>query len=111
MKEIKILNKRASSYLLKSLDDTDIYIGRPSVLGNPYKVGTSSRDEVIQLYRKWLWGRIQANDSAVIAELKRIKKLVLSDKQVNLVCWCAPKPCHGEIVKKCIEWVIEVDKF
>ncbi|NEQ13056.1 MAG: DUF4326 domain-containing protein [Moorea sp. SIO3E2] len=111
MKKIKILNKRTLSYLPKILDDADVYIGRPSVLGNPYKVKASSRDEVIQLYRKWLWGRIQANDAAVIAELKRIKKLVLSDKQVNLVCWCTPKPCHGEIVKKCIEWAIEVDKF
>jgi len=26
-----------------------------------------------------------------------------------LGCWCAPLPCHGDVVKKAIEWIIGED--
>ena len=35
-----------------------IYIGRPSLLGNPYSVRECGRQEAIRLYRRWLWDRI-----------------------------------------------------
>jgi hypothetical protein len=36
-----------------------VYIGRPSLLGNPFKIGQhGTRREVIQRYRAWLWQQI-----------------------------------------------------
>jgi Domain of unknown function (DUF4326) len=37
-----------------------VYIGRPSLLGNPFKIGEhGTRNEVIAKYRVWLWQHIQ----------------------------------------------------
>jgi tryptophan synthase alpha subunit len=42
-------------------------------------------------------------------ELQRIKNL--AEKQdVNLVCFCAPKSCHGDIIKEIIELFIKEKK-
>ncbi len=36
-----------------------VYIGRPSPLGNPYKIGEhGTRHEVLAKYRAWLWRQI-----------------------------------------------------
>ena len=45
---ITIVNK-------KTFKGNGIYIGRPSVLGNPFKIGADgNRHEVIEKYRKYL---------------------------------------------------------
>jgi len=37
-----------------------VYIGRPSLLGNPFKIGKDgTRQEVIQKYGIWLWEQIK----------------------------------------------------
>lgn len=37
-----------------------VYIGRPSLLGNPFKIGQhGTREEVVQRYKAWLWRQIQ----------------------------------------------------
>lgn len=78
----------------------DVYIGRPSPLGNPFVIGKDGdRTAVIEKYRQWLWERIKANDEAVLAALR-----ALNDDSV-LVCWCAPLPCHGDIVIRAAAWL------
>ena len=86
-----------------------IYIGRTmpglkgSPLANPFKIGRDgTREEVIQKYRRWLWEQIKAGNAEVIAELKRIGL-----SKADVVCWCAPLPCHGEVVLKAARWVVE----
>jgi hypothetical protein len=58
---------------------------------------------VIRLYRRWLWDRINEKGD-VYAELKRLAGLA-KQEDLTLVCWCAPKLCHGDIVKSSIEWL------
>jgi len=85
---------------------TGEYIGRPSVLGNPFMVkphGPYERGETIELYRKWLNDQIHENES-VVKELQRLCDLD-REGDLTLVCWCAPLPCHGDVVKSCIEWM------
>ena len=66
----------------------DVYIGRPSVYGNPFQVGMDgTRAEVIERYRRWLMTK---------PELVARAKLELRGK--TLGCWCAPKPCHGAVL-------------
>lgn len=93
------------------------YVGRSSygligsVLGNPFKVKSHTRDEherVVGLYRKWLWDRIKGTDelsTRVQRELQRLKSLALAD-DLKLECWCAPLPCHADVIKSCLEWAI-----
>ena len=72
----------------------DIYIGRPSLFGNPfsdkedtlakYKVG--SREEAIEKYKEYILGKPELLNS-----LHELKNKVLG-------CWCRPNRCHGDIL-------------
>ena len=85
---------------------TGEYIGRPSVLGNPFAIGRDgTRDEVIAKYKRWLWARVKETADEVV-ELHRLAELA-KQGDLTLVCWCAPKPCHGDVIKAYIEWFNE----
>jgi len=45
--------------------------------------------------------KIKKKDKKICDELNRIYNL----KEVNLVCFCKPKSCHGDIIKEIIEKV------
>lgn len=94
---ITILNK--SFYKNK---DIGYYIGRPSILGNPFIIGKDgSRDEVIAKYERWLRDRIKLNGH-IYHEINRLAKIA-KDNDLILTCWCAPERCHGDVIKKIIE--------
>jgi len=73
----------------------DVYIGRPSVWGNPFshKPGTlaqfmvADRDEAIAKYEEYLRGR---------PDLIRLAKETLRGKVLG--CWCKPLACHGDVL-------------
>jgi len=68
----------------------DVYIGRPSKWGNPFKVGKDGkRGECIKLYKEWLCFPAQK-------DLRLDIKAELCGKILG--CWCAPNPCHGDIL-------------
>lgn len=70
----------------------DVYIGRPSKWGNPYTVGRDgSRADVIARYELWLAG--QPELLAALGELAG----------KTLGCWCAPEPCHGDVLVRLAE--------
>lgn len=67
-----------------------VYIGRPGKWGNPFIIGAAAdglREEVIEKYRKWLLSKPELVEQAK-------KELVGKD----LICWCAPLPCHGDVL-------------
>lgn len=105
---IKVVNKYKHEP-----SNNDVYIGRGSPLGNPFtgskKVENtkaafqcSSREEAIEKYEKYLRLAIYENESYICNEMNRIWKMA-KNGDVNLVCFCKPKPCHGDIIKKIIE--------
>lgn len=76
-----------------------IYIGRGSPLGNPFPIqGADTRDIVIAKYEDWLRKQVEQRNPTVLAELERIGDLALT-QGVNLQCFCAPKRCHGDVIK------------
>lgn len=91
------------------------YIGRGSPLGNPYshlenttatfKVAT--REEAIENYRIWLREQIKKPNFKVIEELDRLAYKAISEGSLKLRCFCAPSPCHGDVIKEYLEKVIE----
>lgn len=69
----------------------DVYCGRPSILGNPFKIGRDgNRDEVIRKFIAYFKHRI-LTDTA-------FKAYVDSLDGLRIGCWCKPKPCHLDIV-------------
>ncbi len=79
----KVLNQKKDK-----IPEDAVYIGRPSIFGNPYIVGIDgSRTEVIEKYRRYL-----ALNTSLREEV--IKQL----KGKDLVCWCSPKQCHGDVL-------------
>lgn len=102
MNDLLIVNKHHQKV---GLSDRHFYIGRPSSLGNPFEINhIVDRDDVIAAYEPWLKRKVANKDPVVIAELERIAGKVLdgSGKPVYLVCFCSPKPCHGDVIKKLI---------
>ena len=70
----------------------DIFIGRPSIWGNIYKLSEFPRDICIEHYERYARGSYN-----IISNLS-----LLSARQ--LVCFCKPLPCHGDVlVKLCKE--------
>lgn len=62
-----------------------------------------SREESIQLFERWLETKMEEFDSNVMGCLKEIIDHHEQYGEVNLVCFCKPKPCHGDIIKKYLE--------
>ena len=101
--EINIHNKRVSNPI------DGIYIGRPSVLGNPFshlkgtlaEYSVDSRDEAVDKYDIWIRNELKTN-KIVIKAMKKLYKKFLDDGCLNLVCWCHPAKCHGDVIKKLI---------
>lgn len=88
-----------------SLLPGQIYVGRPSPLGNPYLLGRDgNREEVIAQYRRWLWAQLQSPGSPQELELRRLLAQAQSG-ELELLCWCAPLPCHADVVRSALLWL------
>lgn len=65
-----------------------VYVGRPTKWGNPYHVGSDgTREQIIEYYRLWL-------EKQLFVDPNFLRELIGKD----LICWCAPKPCHADVL-------------
>jgi len=72
------------------------YIGRPSIFGNPFKIGVNgNRQEIIIAYREYLRQHKEANTD-LWQEILKLKGKVLG-------CYCKPLACHGDIIVEFLE--------
>lgn len=88
-----VVNLRNSSY--------DVLIDRSTKWGNPFThikdkktLATqivATRAEAIAKYEEWLLQQPQ-----LLAELPKLKGKTLG-------CWCAPLPCHGDVLARLAE--------
>jgi len=87
----------------------DVLIDRTTIFGNPWthkertkaQFVVASRKEAISNYRKWLTGEdfqdvLPEQRQRILEALPRLRGLALG-------CWCAPLPCHGEVLIELIE--------
>jgi len=80
-----------------------MYVGRPSPLGNPFAMqGESTRAQVIRDYEEWLAEQLLDPRSPASIEMSRLAALA-RQQDLCLVCFCAPKACHADIIKRTIE--------
>jgi hypothetical protein len=90
---VKVVHCRKESY--------DVYIGRPSVWGNPFthiadkstlaQFVVKNREEAISKYREWIKTQPHL--------LERLHEL----DGKTLGCWCKPKSCHGDVLAEMIK--------
>lgn len=65
-----------------------VYVGRPSKFGNPFPLkNEKERLAVLAKYEEWILS--QPDFCAIIKQELKGK---------HLICWCAPKPCHADIL-------------
>lgn len=85
-------------------EDYDIYIGRGSIFGNPFKITSIlPREDAIDLFEIWLSGRLDEYDDfykALRPQREALLKALPKLKGKTLGCWCAPKPCHGDVLAR-----------
>jgi hypothetical protein len=62
-----------------------------TALGNPRRDRTEGN---LRAYRRWLWDALRQGHSGVLSAFDRITEASF------LVCSCAPRACHGDIVAK-----------
>lgn len=85
------------------VQDCDVYIGRQMTQGgwnlptsewaNPIKIGPNmTRADVVSAYEDVLLGKIRADPTTV----DRLHAL----RGKTLGCWCAPEPCHGDVLMR-----------
>lgn len=104
---VRILNKHKDKYTID-----DVYIGRGSILGNPFthkdlgstkaEVKVETRDEAIEKYREYMIHMIKTDLKFREAIVDLIHKLARGE-DVKLVCFCKPKSCHGDVIKEIVE--------
>lgn len=72
---------------IKDNKEYDVYIGRGSKWGNPFKIGIDGdRDEVLNKYQQWIVKQLE-----LINSLHELRGKTLG-------CYCKPKNCHGDIL-------------
>lgn len=78
-----------------------VYIGRPSVLGNPFIMRSESqRAAVVESYRIWLREQYKLKGAVYDALVALAEKAKHED--IALQCWCSPLPCHGDVIAEAI---------
>ena len=77
-------------------EDYDVYIGRPSIFGNPFthikdrktnaEFIVNSREEAVAEYKKWIKTKPE-----ILSQIQTLKGK-------RIACWCKKKPCHGDVI-------------
>jgi hypothetical protein len=76
-------------------DRYDVYIGNPSIFGNPYSIQKYGRRRCIELFRIYFYNSIRWSSE--------FKNAVLKLKGKILGCFCRPRLCHGDIIVEYLE--------
>lgn len=81
----------------------DVYIGRGSILGNPFSLKEYTHEEAISYHKYYFIVAI----SIVPALYDRLYSLSKYDG-IKLGCFCKPKECHGDFIKEMADRMSEL---
>lgn len=90
----KVWNKQRD----KNIPVEAVYVGRPSLMGNPFshlpsaiaEFAVKDRDEAVDKFEEYARQRIKID--------AKYRKSVAALYAKDLVCWCSPLRCHAEIL-------------
>jgi len=81
-------------------EEHEVYIGRPSKYGNPFKIGEhGTRLGVIRKFKQWLLG-----NEKLMNDIMELDGKILG-------CHCKPQKCHGDVLVEVIEAKKREQKF
>ena len=103
---MRVVNVRDYGSVTKAELAGVTYVGRPSLLGNPYShlrhargcIFVATREIAIDKYRRYLYQRLINRDPQIVATLEALKE------DSVLGCWCVPLACHASIIAAAWEW-------
>ena len=76
---------------IRHTKDYDVYCGRPSPSGNPFRIGPDgTREQVMVKFKDYFDKRIR-RDLLFRAAVAMLKGKILG-------CYCKPLPCHCDII-------------
>lgn len=83
------------------------YVGKGSVLENPYSKGCKRK--LSDQYKQYLTSL--SEDSPQWQRIIELRKLHQQGEDVNLLCSCYPDPCHSSIISEAINGIIKPKKI
>ena len=91
----RIQRKRTKGW---RMPEGSIYVGRPTMWGNPYRVVDGNRESAIACYRKEIaWALSGVNCSALWTA--RVKAGLTDLRGKDLACWCRlDQLCHADVL-------------
>lgn len=84
----------------------DVKCDRSSPLGSPFYLAgdETKRDTVCDAYDSWFKTEVLSfNNWTAYEELMRIRDLYRTHRILRVFCWCAPKRCHCDTIKRWLE--------
>jgi hypothetical protein len=91
----------------REYDGPGVYIGRGSPLGNPYPIcGLVTREYAITLYYVWLRDTYK-RDNMVRKAINDLLSRYIRGEEIVLICYCAPKSCHGDEIARFVKELAE----
>ncbi|MGL4616485.1 MAG: DUF4326 domain-containing protein [Shewanella sp.] len=113
MKIVHIENKHLYR---ESPSETAVYIGRGTILGNPYSHIPSSFPNIIrvknrgeackkydELFHKILNDPHDFRHAELTKQLDSLVDILNKEGSLTLLCYCAPHKCHGETIAAHLE--------
>jgi len=103
---INVVNRNTTDLTTLQGEVVDIMQSHGAPLGNPfYKRTDMTLEERVKAFEKWLWDEFPKG-GVVSSALTHLCALLKHGRTINLVCVCTPKPCHGDVIKRCLEWML-----
>lgn len=119
---IRIVNTKNYVPCDSTLNRVSFYVGRArrdahkranhvvSVLGNPYIVKHErERDIACDMYDQWL-NKMFLHDNYVNSIIQTLVYNCQQGMDIDLVCFCHPKRCHAESIKKLVEEIVDSNR-
>jgi hypothetical protein len=85
----------------------NFYIGRPSILGNPFShngvrsvfktLTFKTREQAIEAYDKY-FDAMYGKDEDFTKAFDEIYEHYKNGEDIYLQCFCKPLPCHGDVI-------------
>lgn len=90
----RIQRKRTKGW---KMPENAVYVGRPTIFGNPFPVVNNDNYRARTLFSNWLHGQPGTGGGGLrrISLLHRLPEIQGKD----LACWCPlDKPCHADVL-------------
>jgi hypothetical protein len=89
-----------------------VYVGRPTPLGNPFRLEREDqREEVVARYAAWLEEELHRGNREVARALEELYRRLKRQGALTLLCFCAPRRCHGEVIAEHLRRKGEAEGF